>query len=143
VATQLGNTQKLHQTGNQNTQVDLRAAVGLLSRSIVIYSLGSSASTLFPSASSCTANNPDCYFGGHVIARQGFAKFQVQGVEFRQLGQGGRMGHYPVHFHLAKSTAYTNAFIKDSSVWDSNTRFIAVHGTHEVTLARNVGYLSQ
>jgi hypothetical protein len=142
VAAQLGDAQKLSQSGNQNTTVDLRAAVGLLSRSIVIYSLGNTATDPFPSASSCTSNNPDCYFGGHVIARQGFAKFQVQGVEFRQLGQGGRMGHYPVHFHLAKSTAYTNAFIKDSSVWDSNTRFIVVHGTHEVTLARNVGYLS-
>lgn len=138
VATQLGDAKKLSPTGNQNTEVDLRAAVGLLSWSIVIYSLGGASSTAFPLASSCTANNPNCYFGGHVIARQGFATFQVQGVEFRQLGQGGRMGHDPVHFHLAKSTAYTNAFIKDSSVWDSNTRFIVVHGTHEVTLARNV-----
>ena len=68
----------------------------------------------------------------------------MQGVEFKQLGQGGRMGHYPVHFHLAKSTAYTQskAFLKDSSVWDSMTRFVTVHGTHDVTLARNVGYLS-
>src|SRR5262249_821017 len=55
VAAQLGDANKLSQTGNQNTAVDLRAAVGLLSRSIVIYSLGSTASTPFPLASSCTA----------------------------------------------------------------------------------------
>jgi hypothetical protein len=83
-----------------------------------------------------------CYFGGHTIVRQGFARYQVQGVEFRQLGQGGRMGHYPMHFHMAKSTAYTNAFVKDSSSWDSMTRFFVVHGTHDVSLERNVGFLS-
>lgn len=128
--------------GNANTKVETRAAVGLLSRSIVIRSLGREAGEAFPTASACTSNQPDCYFGGHVIARQGFASFQLQGVELYQLGQGGRMGHYPVHFHEAKSTAYTLAFVKDSSIWDSNTRFITLHATHDTTLARNVGYLS-
>jgi len=145
------------EAGNPNTAVELRAPVGLLSRSIVIYSLGDTATDSFPTftdpmdpnwANCSYANNPDgttypeCFFGGHVIARQGFANFQVQGVEFRQLGQGGRMGHYPVHFHLAKSTDYTDAFVKDCSIWDSMDRFVVVHGTHGVTLARNVGYLS-
>lgn len=65
------------------------------------------------------------------------------------------MGHYPIHFHKAKATNYNlfptgqgakaplgNAFVKDSSIWDSNTRFITLHATHDVVLARNVGYLS-
>ncbi len=132
-------------TGNPNTVVDLRGVVGLLSRSIVIRSLGLTAENPFPAASECGSGSffvPGCYFGGQVLARQGFGRFQAQGVELYQLGQGARMGHYPVHFHLAKSTAYTNAFVKDSSVWDSNTRFIVLHATHEVTLARNVGFLS-
>ncbi len=106
--------------------VDMRAVVGLLSRSITIYSLDKTP-TPFPKTRDCTAGvnpNPDCYFGGHVIVRQGFKQFAIQGVEFKQLGQGGRMGHYPVHFHLAKSTNYTGdpkvqrAFVKDSSVWE-------------------------
>lgn len=148
-------------TGNPNTEVELRAPVGLLSRSIVIYSLGETASDPFPSPptgseqpsaawTNCSyANNsgnppahPECYFGGHVIVRQGFDTFQAQGVEFRQLGQGGRMGHYPMHFHLGKSTDYTDAFVKDCSIWDSMDRFLVLHGTHGVTLARNVGFLS-
>ena len=33
-------------------------------------------------------------------------------------------------------------FIKDSSVWDSMTRFIVLHATQGVLLARNVGYRS-
>jgi hypothetical protein len=89
-----------------------------------------------------------CYFGGHTIARHGFQTYEVQGVEFYQLGQGGEIGHYPVHFHLARkttgivSTPPHNDFVKDSSIWDSTTRWIVVHGTQDVTLARNVGYES-
>jgi hypothetical protein len=131
------------------TAVDLRAPVGLLSRSIQIRSLGTAAEKPFPNVSDClykngTAPPHGCYFGGHVMVRQGFKEAQIQGVEFKQLGQGGRIGHYPVHFHLAKSTAYTNkkAFVKDSSIWDSMTRFAVLHGTHGVTLARNVGFAS-
>ena len=133
------------------TTVDMRAVVGLLSRSIQVYSLGRTANEEFPKTLECTADksaNPDCYFGGQLIARQGFRQVAIQGVEFKWLGQGGRIGHYPVHFHLAKATDYTNGkevggtFVKDSSVWDSMTRFVVIHGTHDVTLARNVGYLS-
>ena len=132
-------------------QVETRAVVGLLSRDIHVYSLGDTYDQPFPSAADCgyqvnaqgdVTTPPDCYFGGHVIARQGFRTFQVQGVEFSQLGQGGRLAHYPVHFHMAKSTAYTNAFVKDSAIDDSMTRFVTVHATHDVTVARNVGYLS-
>jgi hypothetical protein len=143
-------------SGNPNTEIDLRGAVGLLSRSITIRSLGATADASFPAASACGSDVPGCYFGGHLIARQGFAQFQLQGVELYQLGQGGRMGHYPIHFHMAKATNYNpypvdltqpkaplgNAFVKDSSIWESNARFITVHATHDVTLARNVGYLS-
>ena len=134
-----------------NRQIETRAAVGLLSRDIRVYSLGDAYDVPFPTAAQCgyqgdrdghATTPPDCYFGGQVIARQGFRRFQVQGVEFAELGQGGRLAHYPVHFHLAKSTAYTNAFVKDSSIHASMTRFVTIHGTHDVTVARNVGYLS-
>ena len=138
------------QSGLNRTAVDLRATVGLLSRSIQIRSLGAMADQAFPSVDQCmlTPNgpkpDPSCYFGGHVMVRQGFKEAQIQGVEFKQLGQGGRIGHYPVHFHLAKSTAYTGkkAFLKDSAVWDSMTRFAVIHGSHDVTLSRNVGFAS-
>jgi cell surface hyaluronidase len=142
-------------TGPVNRKaVDLRAAVGLLSRSIQVYALGAQAKMQdsdpgFPEVKDClddgTGNKkPECYFGGHLMFRQGFREVQISGAEFKQLGQGGRIGHYPVHFHLAKSTAYTQgkAFLKDSSVWDSMTRFVTLHGTHDVTVSRNVGYLS-
>ena len=102
------------------------------------------------------------YYGGHVIVRQGVQTFKVQGVEFYQLGQGGLIGRYPVHFHMDRlvprpscksiwntsrqkydiTCSSTGTYLADSSIVDSMTRFVTVHATQGVTLARNVGYMS-
>lgn len=120
-------------TPNQNPKtrnLDMRAAVGLLSRSIRIVSDGTTAGSPFTG-----------YYGAHSVVRQGFLSYQIQGVEFYQMGQGGAKLHYPVHFHMARQ-APANTYVKDSSVWDSMTRWITIHATQGVTLARNVGYKS-
>ncbi|MFN8603017.1 MAG: hypothetical protein U0842_21325 [Candidatus Binatia bacterium] len=126
--------------GIQRKSAETRAAVALLSRNIEIVSEGDQ-----PVAKSFT----DGYFGGHTIVRQGFDTYQIQGVRFHQLGQGGAIMHYPVHFHMARRTPQSPTdpdkpitFVKDSSVDDSMTRWITIHATQGVTLARNVGYLS-
>jgi cell migration-inducing and hyaluronan-binding protein len=128
---------------------ETRAAVGLLTRSIRIVSAGDKADETFEQASArtpCPPGSPNAYgcyyFGAHTVVRQGFAFYQVQGVEFSQLGQGGRIGHYPVHFHMARKTPPNNVYVKDSSVNESMTRWYVVHSTQGVTLARNVGYKS-
>ena len=129
---------------NFPSSAEMRAAVGLLSRSIRIISDGNTPGAPFTVA----PGNADNYFGGHTIVRQGFLSYQVQGVEFYQLGQGGAIMHYPVHFHMARQTPVgTGAtqpitFVKDSSVWDSMTRWIVIHATQGVRIARNVGYES-
>jgi cell migration-inducing and hyaluronan-binding protein len=127
---------------------ETRAAVGLLPRSIRIVSAGDKAGETFEQASgrtSCPAGSPNAfgcyYFGAHTVVRQGFAFYAVQGVEFSQLGQGGKIGHYPVHFHMARKTPSV-AYVKDSAVNESMTRWYVVHSTQGVTLARNVGYKS-
>jgi hypothetical protein len=132
-------------TDGKTRGIETRAAVGLLSRSIKIVSGGDTVGTDLPPA---TSTDPDRYFGGHTIVRQGFALFHMQGIEFFQLGQGGSIGHYPVHFHLARITSPANnpdrsagrqTFVNDCSIRDSMTRFITLHATQDVTLARNVG----
>jgi cell migration-inducing and hyaluronan-binding protein len=114
---------------------ETRAAVALLTRSIQIVSGGDNAGDEFPALPS------SYYFGAHMVVRQGFQKVQIQGVEFKQMGQGGRLGHYPVHFHMARQTP-ANTFVKDSSVNESMTRWYVIHSTQGVTLARNVGWRS-
>ncbi len=128
----------------KKNSAETRAAVALLSRSIRIVSGGDAIDEPFPAAPAWSPDpnaSPGYYFGAHTIVRQGAKKFQVQGVEFDQLGQGGRIGHYPVHFHAARRMP-PDTFIKDSSVHDSMTRWFVLHSTQNVTLARNVGYLS-
>jgi|LNAP01.1.fsa_nt_gb hypothetical protein len=114
---------------------ETRAAVALLTRSIRIVSGGNNAGDPFPEASTGYS------YGGHMVIRQGFKQLQISGVEFVQMGQGGRLGHYPVHFHMARKTPYYT-YVKDSSVNESMTRWFVIHSTQGVTLARNVGYKS-
>ena len=127
---------------------ETRAAVALLTRSIRIVSEGDTANETFEQASArtpCPNAEPTkdgCYyFGAQMIVRQGFKQVQIQGVEFKQMGQGGRLAHYPVHFHKVRQTP-PNTYVKDSSVNESMTRWYVIHSTQGVTLARNVGYKS-
>lgn len=125
---------KLNITAGGEAAVETRAAVGLLTRSIRVISAGDKVGEQFGPPT------PRNFFGGHLMARQGVKSVEIQGVEFYQLGQGGVKGRYPVHMHLLRKSPKT--FIKDNSIHDSMTRWITLHGTHEVTLARNVGYMS-
>jgi hypothetical protein len=115
--------------------VETRAAVALLTRSIRIVSGGDNLLDPFPQEAT------GYYFGGHTVFRQGFQSVQLQGVEFRQMGQGGRIMHYPVHFHMARKTP-PNTFVADCSAYESMTRWYVIHASQGITLARNVGYLS-
>jgi len=138
----------VHCTGSETRCIETRAAVGLLHRSIRIVSEGDAdGKSLPPPNTDCGPEyDPDqpnacVFFGGHTIVRQGVQRFQVQGVEFYQMGQGGRIMHYPIHFHMARQLPQAT-FVKDSSVWDSMNRWYTIHASQGVTLARNVGYLS-
>ena len=123
------------------SEIDTRAAVALLSRNIRVVSEGDDG----PDTSRGTDPNfpptPGNYFGGHVIFRQGFKQVQVQGVEFYQLGQGGVKGRYAVHFHMGRKIPL-DTFVKDSSINESMTRWITLHGVQGLLLARNVGWKS-
>jgi len=130
-----------------------RAAVALLTRSILVQSEGATP-VLEDRNTADPKNDPhfklsDGYYGGHTVVRDGFAKFQVQGVEFANLGQGGLIGHYPVHFHMARTVPpprtdpfSAGTYLADSSIHDSNTRFVTIHATQGLLVARNVGFRS-
>jgi len=129
------------------TSVDTRAAVALLTRSIRIVSEGAAFNQPFPSPEDSSTGR---YFGGHVIARQGFKVFQMKGVELKDLGQGGRMAHSPINFHLARKVPTSDnskpgtlsTFVTACSVNESMTRMYEIRGTQGVTLKGNVGYKS-
>ena len=151
VPTGIGPTQDSHVTCSSGTPnntrcIDTRAAVGLLTRSIEILSEGDEPDT-DTSEHDHFPPTKDNYFGGHTIVRQGFTNYQIKGVEFYHLGQGGLIGHYPVHFHMARKTPQPTdptlmPYVRDSSIHESMTRWITVHATQGMTIARNVGFVS-
>jgi hypothetical protein len=128
-----------------------RAAVALLSRSILIESEGDKPVLQDRQTGPGDPHFPLSagYYGGHMMIRAGLKAFQVQGVEFANLGQGGKIGRYPVHFHMDRlvppattDPLFNGTYLLDSSIHDSNTRFVTIHATQGVLLARNVGYRS-
>jgi hypothetical protein len=113
--------------GEQETHggmtIDMRAEVGLLTRNIVIRGAVSGASDSF---------------GGHVMFMRD-AKAQIDGVEFTQLGQLGREGRYPVHFHLMRDTAQ-GSYLRNASLHRNFQRCITVHSSNNLTIENNVAY---
>jgi hypothetical protein len=121
---------------------ETRAVVGLLTRSIRVLSAGDEIPDKpDPDGNDFPAASTGYQYGGQTVYRQGFQKLQVQGVEFAQLGQGGVLGRYAVHFHEARQVP-KGTYVIDSSVNESMTRWFVIHSTLDVTLARNVGYKS-
>jgi hypothetical protein len=102
--------------------LDQRAAVGLLSRNIVIQG---------------DAQSETAKFGGHIMSMLN-ANTQLSGVELRKMGQRGRFGRYPMHWHLAIDRS--NDFIRNSSIHSSFQRAVVLHGTNKVTVEGNVAF---
>lgn len=66
-------------------------------------------------------------------------------VEFRNLGPRGKLGRYPIHFHLMgdESCCKVDSCSMWQSVTDPGNRFISVHQTSFVTVSNNVGLRSR
>lgn len=101
--------------------VDERAEVGLLTRNITIQGDAISAGG----------------FGGHTIVLQG-GTAHVEGVTFYRMGQSGHVARYPMHWHMAGSVA--GQYVRDASIWRTNSRCLTVHGSDNATVQRNVCY---
>ena len=118
----------LHPNINRNS-ADLRPVAALLTRAITIESRDADLSQPFTST-----------FGGHIMARQGFASFRVEGVAILKLGQSGYKGRYSMHAHLCRLAPFF--YFRHSTIWDSNNRFVSIHATANATVAGNVMYLA-
>ncbi|MES2123733.1 MAG: G8 domain-containing protein [Gemmatimonadota bacterium] len=101
--------------------LDERAEVGLLTHNITIQ--GDSASL--------------AGFGGHLIILQG-ATARIEDASFTRMGQSGKLGRYPVHWHLAGDVS--GQYIRDAAIWKTNNRCLTIHGTDKLVAQRNVCY---
>ncbi len=101
--------------------VDQRAEVGLLTRNIVIK--GASATDTF---------------GGHVMVMD-TSQAVVDSVEFVNMGQAGKMGRYPIHWHMMGDNS-RGQYVRNSSIYNSFSRCVTIHGSNGVKVQNNVTY---
>jgi hypothetical protein len=102
--------------------VDERGEVGLLTRNILIQASEDSEKT---------------YFGGHIMAMAG-SKMYVSGVELNRMGQNMHLARYPIHWHILGDA--DGQYIENSSIHDTYSRCVTVHGTNNLRVQNNVTY---
>ena len=102
--------------------VDERGEVGLLTRNILIQA----------------SDDADrSYFGGHIMAMVG-SRMYVSGVELNRMGQNMHLARYPIHWHIVGEGQ--GQYIENSSIHDTYSRCVTVHGTNNVRVENNVTY---
>jgi len=102
--------------------VDTRAEVGLLTRNIRIQG---------------DAQSVNSGFGGHIMIMAGSTGL-MSGVELYRMGQTGILARYPFHWHLANNVA--GQYFRNSTVRNSFSRCVTVHGSHNALVEDNVCY---
>ncbi len=102
--------------------VDERGEVGLLTRNILIHASDDAETS---------------YFGGHIMAMAG-SKMYVSGVELARMGQNMHLARYPIHWHILGDA--DGQYIQNSSIHDTYSRCVTIHGTNDVLIKNNVTY---
>ena len=102
--------------------VDERGEVGMLTRNILIQA---------------SEDAERSYFGGHIMAEAG-GKMYVSGVELNRMGQNMHLARYPIHWHIDGEGR--GQYIANSSIHDTYSRCVTVHGTNDVRVQNNVTY---
>jgi hypothetical protein len=77
---------------------------------------------------------------GHTMYHRNSAG-AISYAEFRHLGKKGVLGRYSLHFHLAGDTM-RGSYVIGASIWDSDNRWLTVHGTNYLVVRDCVGYKS-
>jgi hypothetical protein len=115
------------------TVLDERAEVGNLSRNIVIQAADD---TLWQQQK----------FGAQIMIMGSNSQTRLNGVELRRVGQAGKFGRYPVHFHnisydaTGKELPDANAILSNSSIHNSAQRCVVIHGSNGVKVQNNICY---
>ena len=100
---------------------DFRGEVANLSRNVVVESA-------------------DLAMRGHTMYHKHSAG-SIAYAEFRHLGKKGVLGRYALHFHLCGDTMRGSSVI-GASIWDSDNRWVTIHGTNYLVVRDCVGYKS-
>jgi len=102
--------------------VDERGEVGLLTRNIKIQA---------------SDDAEKSYFGGHIMAMAG-SEVHISGIELNRMGQNMHLARYPMHWHIVGDAK--GQYFENSSIHDTYSRCLTVHGTNDLVIKNNVTY---
>lgn len=113
-----------------------RAEVALLTRNIVVEG----------TPATCRKGNREDSHGGQIILRKtapdaAEPAAQLSWVEFRQLGNEGRVGEYPLHFHRLGDLSAS--FLRACSIHHCFNRSLVVHDSQNLVATDNVAFASK
>jgi hypothetical protein len=77
---------------------------------------------------------------GHTMYHRNSAG-SIRYAEFRHLGKRNVLGRYSLHFHLVGDTMRGSSVV-GASIWDSDNRWLTIHGTRYLVVRDCVGYRS-
>ena len=66
------------------------------------------------------------------------SKMHVSGVELNRMGQNMHLARYPIHWHILGDGQ--GQYIENSSIHDTYSRCVTVHGTNDVRVQNNVTF---
>lgn len=116
--------------------IDMRAEVALLSRNIKIKGTEAQDTDNFfgdrARLTKETNGKAKNGVGAHIMIMPSAGQISVDGVQLDLMGQSGRLGRYPFHWHVARDRA--GDYIKNSSITNSNNRGVVVHTTDNVVV---------
>ena len=116
----IGTSHSYTSPSNKTWNADIRAEVGLLSKSIKIQG---------------DEDSESLQYGGHIMIHiNGVA--HVEDVELHKMGQKKKLGRYPFHWHLVEECG-AGQYLKNTSIYRSYNRAITIHGTESTLVESN------
>ncbi|MEM9103733.1 MAG: G8 domain-containing protein [Pseudomonadota bacterium] len=119
-------------SGNNTRTIDMRAEVAVLNRNIKIQGVA-------------TQDTDDEFgdrarfnvglsqgVGGHVMVMDTAGRVILDSVQLHGMGQSGRLGRYPMHWHIAGDRS--GDVLRGVSITNSNNRGVTIHGTHNLLI---------
>jgi hypothetical protein len=125
-----GEKQRIHSRVRGSFDLDERAEVANLTRSILIRA-DESENVI------SEANTAAAQIGGHIMVHY-MGQAYIDSIELYKMGQAGIMARYPFHWHWVGNAP--GQYIKNSAIHHSFQRCITVHRTHSTLVQNNVCY---
>ena len=119
-------------SGGVSRQIDMRAEVAILNRNVKIQGLASQDTDLaFGDRARFNAGQSQGV-GGHIMVMDTAGPVNIDSVQLDKMGQSGRLGRYPMHWHLGGNRDGDS--LRRVSITNSNNRGVTIHGTHNLLI---------